>query len=150
MKYFSTILLAFAAILGIIACIIPFWTVGTEKSVKSNLYAFNVGSSTNIGLWEVNWDNVGVPNAGITRGSSGSMKFPTDVYPANQHTQGLIASRILSIISIVLLAITALFAFLSVDKIVTYNTYNYILCFNSILINSVLCNTTTIIKWYEQ
>jgi len=113
MKYFSAILLIFAAILGIVSCILPYWSIGTKKQMSGRIYNMNVGSNMNAGLWGYCYDNVGSTKIG----NAACHSFDANTWPTNVHSTGLVASRYLSIISIVLISLTALMAFFTQNKI---------------------------------
>mgnify|MGYP001167680562 CR=1 FL=1 len=112
MKYFSAILLIFATILGIVACILPYWSMGNSKQITSGTYNINTGKTMNAGLWGYCYSN-----AGSTKiGNAGCGTFDIDSWPTSENSKGLRASRYLSIISISLTVITAIMVYFTQNK----------------------------------
>ena len=114
MKYFSAILLIFATILGIVSCILPYWSMGNTKQITSGVYNLNTGKNMNAGLWGYCYNNIGSGSTAL--GNAGCGTFDIDSWPTNEISKGLLASRYLSIISIVLTAITAVMVYFTQNK----------------------------------
>ena len=112
MKYFSAILLIFATILGIVACIIPFWSTGNKKQISSGVYTMNTGENMKAGLWGYCYDNIGQ----TMKGASGCHSFDTSSWPTSENAKGLIACRYLSIISIIFIAFSSIMYFFTQNK----------------------------------
>ena len=112
MKYFSAILLIFATILGIVSCILPYWSMGNTKQITSGVYNLNTGKNMNAGLWGYCYSNAG----STALGNAGCGTYGTDSWPTNEISKGLQASRYLSIISIVLTALTAVMVYFTQNK----------------------------------
>jgi len=115
MKYFSAILLIFATILGTVACILPYWSMGNPKQITSGVYNINTGKNMNAGLWGYCYNNVGGGGADAL-GSAGCGTFDIDSWPTSENSKGLRASRYLSIISISLTALTAVMVYFTQNK----------------------------------
>ena len=114
MKYFSAILLIFATILGIVSCILPYWSMGNTKQITSGVYNLNTGKNMNAGLWGYCYNNIGSGSTAL--GNAGCGTYGTDSWPTNEISKGLQASRYLSIISIVLTALTAVMVYFTQNK----------------------------------
>ena len=116
MKYFSAILLIFATILGTVACILPYWSMGGTKQITSGVYNINTGKNMNAGLWGYCYNNVGGGAGSDALGSAGCGTFDIDSWPTSENSKGLRASRYLSIISISLTALTAVMVYFTQNK----------------------------------
>ncbi len=116
MKYFSAILLIFATILGIVACILPYWSMGGTKQITSGVYNINTGKNMNAGLWGYCYNNVGGGSGSTAIGNAGCGNFDIDSWPTSENSKGLRASRYLSIISISLTALTAVMVYFTQNK----------------------------------
>jgi hypothetical protein len=114
MKYFSAILLIFATILGIVSCILPYWSMGNTKQITSGVYNLNTGKNMNAGLWGYCYNNIGSGSTAL--GNAGCGTFDIDSWPTNEISKGLLASRYLSIISISLTALTAVMVYFTQNK----------------------------------
>ena len=114
MKYFSAILLIFATILGIVSCILPYWSMGNTKQITSGVYNLNTGNNMNAGLWGYCYNNIGSGSTAL--GNAGCGTFDIDSWPTNEISKGLLASRYLSIISISLTALTAVMVYFTQNK----------------------------------
>ena len=116
MKYLSAILLIFATILGIVACILPYWSMGGTKQITSGVYNINTGKNMNAGLWGYCYNNVGGGSGSTAIGNAGCGNFDIDSWPTSENSKGLRASRYLSIISISLTALTAVMVYFTQNK----------------------------------
>jgi len=116
MKYFSAILLIFATILGTVACILPYWSMGNPKQITSGVYNINTGKNMNAGLWGYCYNNVGGGAGSDAIGNAGCGTFDIDSWPTSENSKGLRASRYLSIISISLTALTAVMVYFTQNK----------------------------------
>lgn len=114
MKYFSAILLIFATILGTVACILPYWSMGGTKQITSGVYNINTGKNMNVGLWGYCYNNIG--SGSTAAGNAGCGNFDIDSWPTSENSKGLLASRYLSIISISLTALTAVMVYFTQNK----------------------------------
>ena len=114
MKYFSAILLIFATILGTVACILPYWSMGGTKQITSGVYNINTGKNMNVGLWGYCYNNIG--SGSTAAGNAGCGTFDIDSWPTSENSKGLLASRYLSIISISLTALTAVMVYFTQNK----------------------------------
>jgi len=112
MKYFSAILLIFATILGTVACILPYWSMGNSKQITSGVYSMNTGKTMNAGLWGYCYSNAG----STAIGNAGCDTFDIDSWPTSENSKGLHASRYLSVISISLTALTAIMVYFTQNK----------------------------------
>ena len=116
MKYFSAILLIFATILGTVACILPYWSMGNPKQITSGVYNINTGKNMNAGLWGYCYNNIGGGSGSDAFGNAGCGTFDIDSWPTSENSKGLRASRYLSIISISLTALTAVMVYFTQNK----------------------------------
>ena len=116
MKYFSAILLIFATILGTVACILPYWSMGGTKQITSGVYNINTGKNMNAGLWGYCYNNIGGGAGSDAIGNAGCGTFDIDSWPTSENSKGLRASRYLSIISISLTALTAVMVYFTQNK----------------------------------